>query len=157
MEITLLTVGKTSTGYINTGIDDYLRRLKHYVPFTMTALPDLRSKGKMSEDAQKEAEGERILAAFKPGDRVVLLDERGAEMDSDGFASLLQKDMASGLKRLVFVVGGPYGFSKAVYARADARMSMSKLTLSHEMVRLFFIEQVYRAMTILRGEPYHHR
>lgn len=157
MEITLLTVGKTSTGYINTGIDDYLHRLKHYVPFTMTALPDLRSKGKMSEDAQKEAEGERILAAFRPGDRIVLLDERGAEMDSDGFASLLQKNMASGLKRLVFVVGGPYGFSKAVYARADARMSMSKLTLSHEMVRLFFIEQVYRAMTILRGEPYHHR
>ena len=157
MEITLLTVGKTSTGYINTGIDDYLRRLKHYVPFTLTALPDLRSKGKMSEEAQKEAEGERILAAFRPGDRVVLLDERGAELDSDGFAAQLQKHMASGLKRLVFVVGGPYGFSKAVYARADARMSMSRLTLSHEMVRLFFIEQVYRAMTILRGEPYHHR
>lgn len=157
MEIVLLTVGKTTTRYINTGITEYLQRLKHYISFNIIDLPDIKVKGKISEDAQKSAEGDKILGALKAGDRVILLDERGTQPDSDGFALMLQKQMSSGIKRLVFVVGGPYGFSHAVYNRADAKFSMSKLTLNHEMVRLFFIEQVYRAMTILRGEPYHHR
>ncbi len=157
MEITLLTVGKTTTPYINTGIDDYLRRLGHYIRFTLTPIPDLKVKGKIDEGAQKVAEGERILSMLRPGDRMILLDERGEMPGSEAFATMLQKQMASGLRRLVFVVGGPYGFSDAVYNRADGMLSLSRMTLSHEMVRLFFIEQVYRAMTILRGEPYHHR
>lgn len=157
MEIILLAVGKTAIPYINAGLDDYLKRLRHYIRVSVTVVPDVRNKGRLSEELQKEAEGEKILGMLQPRDYVVLLDERGFEADSDGFALFLQKQMASGLKRMVFVVGGPYGFSQAVYQRADRKLSLSKMTLNHEMVRLFFIEQVYRAMTILRGEPYHHR
>lgn len=157
MEIILLAVGKTGIPYINAGLDDYLKRLRHYIRVSLMVVPDVRSKGRLSEELQKEAEGEKILGMLQPRDYVVLLDERGFEADSDGFALFLQKQMASGLKRLVFVVGGPYGFSQAVYQRADRKLSLSKMTLNHEMVRLFFVEQVYRAMTILRGEPYHHR
>lgn len=157
MEITLYVVGKTTVSYVQAGIDDYLARLRHYLPVSVSALPDLKGKGKMDEKRQKDGEGERILAALRPGDYVVLLDEHGREYDSDQFAAFVQKQMASGLKRLVFVVGGPYGFSPSVYDRADSKLSMSRMTLSHEMIRMFFIEQVYRAMTILRGEPYHHR
>lgn len=157
MDITLIVVGKTSVSYIREGVEEYLRRLKHYIPLNVETIADLRQKGRMDAARQKESEGERILAALKPGDRVVLLDERGSQYTSDEFAAVLQRHMSSGLKRLVFVVGGPYGFSQQVYARADAKMSMSAMTLSHEMIRMFFVEQVYRAMTILRGEPYHHR
>lgn len=157
MEIILLAVGKTGIPYINAGLDDYLKRLRHYIRVSLMVVPDVRSKGRLSEEHQKEAEGEKILGMLQPRDYVVLLDERGFEADSDGFALFLQKQMASGLKRMVFVVGGPYGFSQAVYQRADRKLSLSKMTLNHEMVRLFFVEQVYRAMTILRGEPYHHR
>lgn len=156
MDIALIAVGKTATGYVREGIEEYLKRLKHYIPFTMETVPDVRG-GKLSEEQQKRLEGERILSLIRPADRVVLLDERGAEYTSEKFAEWIQKDMASGLKRLVFVIGGPYGFSPEVYGRADGKLSLSKMTLNHEMVRMFFVEQVYRAMTILRGEPYHHR
>ena len=156
MDIALIAVGKTATGYVREGIEEYLKRLKQYIPFTMETVPDVRG-GKLSEEQQKRLEGERILSLIRPADRVVLLDERGAEYTSEKFAERIQKDMASGLKRLVFVIGGPYGFSPEVYGRADGKLSLSKMTLNHEMVRMFFVEQVYRAMTILRGEPYHHR
>ena len=156
MDIALIAVGKTATGYVREGIEEYLKRLKHYIPFTMETVPDVRG-GKLSEEQQKRLEGERSLSLIRPADRVVLLDERGAEYTSEKFAERIQKDMASGLKRLVFVIGGPYGFSPEVYGRADGKLSLSKMTLNHEMVRMFFVEQVYRAMTILRGEPYHHR
>lgn len=157
MEIALLTVGKTSVKYVQEGVDDYLKRLKHYIGFTMTCIPDLKKRGKLTPERQKSEEGERILAMVQPSDYVMLLDERGFECGSEGFAGLLQKQMSSGLKRLVFVIGGPYGFSEEVYARADRKMSLSQMTFSHEMIRLLFVEQVYRAMTILAGEPYHHR
>ena len=156
MDIALIAVGKTATGYVREGIEEYLKRLKHYIPFTMETVPDVRG-GKLSEEQQKRLEGERILSLIRPADRVVLLDERGSEYTSEKFAERIQKDMASGLKRLVFVIGGPYGFLPEVYGRADGKLSLSKMTLNHEMVRMFFVEQVYRAMTILRGEPYHHR
>ena len=156
MDIALIAVGKTATGYVREGIEEYLKRLKHYIPCTRETVPDVRG-GKLSEEQQKRLEGERILSLIRPADRVVLLDERGAEYTSEKFAERIQKDMASGLKRLVFVIGGPYGFSPEVYGRADGKLSLSKMTLNHEMVRMFFVEQVYRAMTILRGEPYHHR
>lgn len=156
MDIALIAVGKTATGYVREGIEEYLKRLKHYIPFTVETVPDVRG-GKLSEEQQKRLEEERILSLLRPADRVVLLDENGSEYTSEKFAERLQKDMASGLKRLVFVIGGPYGFSPEVYGRADGKLSLSKMTLNHEMVRMFFVEQVYRAMTILRGEPYHHR
>lgn len=156
MDIALIAVGKTATGYVREGIEEYLKRLKHYIPFTVETVPDVRG-GKLSEEQQKRLEGERILSLLRPADRVVLLDENGSEYTSEKFAERLQKHMASGLKRLVFVIGGPYGFSPEVYGRADGKLSLSKMTLNHEMVRMFFVEQVYRAMTILRGEPYHHR
>lgn len=156
MEITLLTVGKTSTTYIQTGIDEYCRRLKRYVPFSMKSLPDIKNTKKLSEEQQKTAEGSLILSELTSSDMAVLLDERGDMPTSRGFADFISKGMLSGRKRMVFVVGGPYGFSPEVYARADAKISFSRMTFSHEMIRLFFTEQVYRAMTILKGEPYHH-
>lgn len=156
MEITLLTIGKTSTAYIQTGIDEYCKRLKRYIQFSIKCLPDVRNARSLSEQQQKEAEGNQILGEVGPSDRVVLLDERGDMPTSRGFAEFIQKGMLSGRKRLVFVVGGPYGFSQEVYARADSKISFSRMTFSHEMIRLFFTEQVYRAMTILKGEPYHH-
>lgn len=156
MEITLLTVGKTSTSYIQTGIDEYCKRLRRYVPFSIKSLPDIKNTRKLSEEQQKTAEGNLILMELTSADHVVLLDERGDLLTSREFSQFLQKGMASGRKRIVFVVGGPYGFSPEVYSRADSKLSFSKMTFSHEMIRLFFTEQVYRAMTILKGEPYHH-
>lgn len=156
MDIVLLTVGKTQTGYIVAGIEEYCRRLKRYVPFSLISLPDIKNTRKLSEDQQKTAEGESILSFLSSGDLVVLLDEKGDEYTSRAFAGRIERGLASGRKRMVFVVGGPYGFSPAVYARADSKISLSRMTFSHEMVRLFFVEQLYRAMTILRGEPYHH-
>lgn len=156
MEITLLTVGKTTTGYIQTGIEEYCKRLKRYVQFGIKSLPDIKNSKKMSEDLQKSAEGNLIINELSQSDYVVLLDERGEMPTSRGFSEFLQKGMLSGKKRMVFIVGGPYGFSPDVYARADAKLSLSRMTFSHEMIRLFFTEQVYRAMTILKGEPYHH-
>lgn len=156
MEIQLLVIGKTSSTPLTQATQLYIDRLKHYVTFTLRVLPDVKNVKNMSEAQQKEAEGKAILAALQPQDMAVLLDERGREFSSMELSEYLASRMASGLKRLVFVVGGPYGFSPAVYERANAKMSLSRMTFPHEMVRLFFVEQIYRAMTILRHEPYHH-
>lgn len=156
MKITIIAVGKTSTRYIAEACDDFVRRASRYVPVEFVALPDLRAARGLTEETQKVKEGKNILAALQPGDVVTLLDERGTELTSRGFAAEIEKGMVSGLKRMVFVIGGPYGFSPEVYARADRKLSLSRMTFTHEMVRLFFAEQVYRAMTIMRGEPYHH-
>ncbi len=156
MDILLLTVGKTTKDYIRTGIDDYFNRLKRYIGFSIETLQDVKVKKNTSELLQKEKEGENILNFISPSDFCILLDEHGKEYTSVEFSTFLQKTMASGRKRAVFVIGGPYGFSEAVYRRADAKISLSKMTFTHEMVRLFFTEQLYRAMTIIRGEPYHH-
>ena len=156
MDITLLTVGKTTTDYIQTGINEYCKRLKRYVPFSIKYLPDIKNSRKLTESQQKDEEGKLILAELSASDHAVLLDERGEMLTSRGFSEFIQKGMLSGKKRMVFIVGGPYGFSPEVYARANSKLSFSKMTFSHEMIRLFFTEQVYRAMTILKGEPYHH-
>lgn len=156
MKIQLLVVGKTNSKYINEGIEVYLKRLSHYVPFSIKQLPDIKQTRSLSEEQQKEREGETMLSTFMQGDFVVLLDERGKELTSREFAQFIDKKMAAVNRDIWFVIGGPYGFSKKVYERADAQLSFSKMTFSHEMIRLFFVEQLYRAMTILRGEPYHH-
>ncbi|ROT10940.1 23S rRNA (pseudouridine(1915)-N(3))-methyltransferase RlmH [Muribaculaceae bacterium Isolate-104 (HZI)] len=156
MKIVLLTVGKTTAKNIVSGIEMYTERIRHYVPFELVSIPDLKSTAALSADQQKVREGQGIIAALNPGDRVVLLDERGEMLTSRKFAQRIQQRMSAGVKRLVFVVGGPYGFSEEVYARADARLSLSAMTFPHDLVRLLFIEQLYRAMTILKGEKYHH-
>ena len=156
MEITLIVIGKTNAKYLIEGLDEYTRRLKHYITYNINILPDIKNTKNLTEEQQKETEGKLILNALKPGDFLVLLDERGKEFSSMQFSDYLQRKMNSGLHRLVFVVGGPYGFSKDVYNKADEKLSLSKMTFSHEMIRLFFTEQIYRAMTIIRGEPYHH-
>lgn len=156
MEISLLCIGNTHIPFVKQGIEHYLKRLVHYIPFGITELPDVKTSAKKDENKQKIAEGEMILKKLNPSDYVILLDSRGKQYDSLEFASYIEKLTASGRKRVVFIIGGPYGFSDAVYQRSDAMLSLSKMTFNHEMVRLFFTEQVYRAMTILRGEPYHH-
>lgn len=156
MKITLLVIGKTGASYLNEGICAYEKRLSHYVPFEFKVLPDIKSAKNMTFEQQKSAEGELFLAQVAPGDCVVLLDERGKEITSRDFSAYLDRKMITVPKNLIFIIGGPYGFSKEVYERANEKLSLSKMTFSHEMVRLFFIEQIYRAMTILRGEPYHH-
>lgn len=156
MKIVLLAVGKTSAKNIASGIELYLDRLKHYLPAEIVCLPDLKSTSALSTDQQKQREGQAILNFFVPGDKVVLLDERGEMLTSRKFAESIERSMLSGAKRLVYVVGGPYGFSSDVYARADAKLSLSAMTFPHDLVRLLFVEQLYRAMTILRGEKYHH-
>ena len=156
MEITLIVIGKTNAKYLIEGLDEYTRRLKHYITYNINILPDIKNTKNLTEEQQKKTEGKLILNALKPGDFLVLLDERGKEFSSMQFSDYLQRKMNSGLRRLVFVVGGPYGFSKDVYNKADEKLSLSKMTFSHEMIRLFFTEQIYRAMTIIRGEPYHH-
>lgn len=156
MKIELMVIGKTVSRYLQEGIVNYVKRTSHYVPFSITYLPDIKNTKSLTEERQKELEGEVMLSQMQPGDYLVLLDERGKEFTSREFAAFIDKKMVMVPKRLIFLVGGPYGFSKAVYARADDKISLSKMTFSHEMVRLFFVEQLYRAMTILRGEPYHH-
>lgn len=156
MKITLLVIGKTNTASIAAGINDYAARVNRYIPFDIQTLPDARASRAMTEAKQKEAEGRLIIGALKPGDRLVLLDERGAELTSRQFSEMLERRAQTVGKRLVFAVGGPYGFSEEVYARADEKLSLSKMTFPHELVRLFFVEQLYRAQTISRGEPYHH-
>lgn len=138
-------------------IDDYVNRLKFYISFTLEVIPDIKNAKNLSEDNQKKLEADEILKRINPGDELILLDENGKSFTSEGFSELLQKKMNSGLKNLIFVIGGPYGFSDAVYARATSKISLSKMTFSHQMIRLFFVEQIYRAFTILRNEPYHHR
>lgn len=156
MKMELWVVGRTTTSYIQSGIDIFSKRIVHYVPFDINVFQDIKTTKSLSEDKQKLMEGQRMLDALQPGDWVVLLDEKGKEYTSREFASYVDKRMVSVARRMIFVVGGPYGFSKAMYDRADEKMSLSKMTFPHEMVRLFFVEQLYRAMTILRGEPYHH-
>lgn len=156
MIIELITIGKTRMHFVKDGLEEYRGRLRRYIGYSITELPDIKNAGKIAETEQKEAEGSLILSKLSPSDHVVLLDERGRQYSSRKFAERLQTLMASGKKRLVFIIGGPYGFSKSVYDRADEMLSLSEMTFNHEMVRLFFTEQVYRAMTILRGEPYHH-
>ena len=155
MKITLLVVGKTTDAHIDSLIHEYQKRLTHYLPFSIQVLPELKNTKSMTAEQQKQAEGELILRVVTPANDLVLLDEHGKEFRSIEFADYLQKKMSSS-RDLVFVVGGPYGFSEAVYQRANSKISLSKMTFSHQMVRLFFVEQIYRAMTILRGEPYHH-
>lgn len=156
MKIVIIAVGKTSTGYVACGVEEFLKRANRYVPTELIVIPDVKSSKALSEDAQKQQEGRSIIAALQPGDIVTLLDERGKELTSREFSSMIERRMVQGIKRLVFVIGGPYGFSNEVYERADSKLSLSRMTFTHEMVRLFFMEQIYRAMTITRGEPYHH-
>lgn len=151
-----MVIGRTSARYLQDGIDGYVKRLAHYIPFELRYLPDIKTTKSLTSERQKELEGEQFLAQLQPGDFLVLLDERGKEMTSRDFATYIYRKMQCVPKRMIFVIGGPYGFSQAVYQRADDKISLSKMTFSHEMVRLFFTEQLYRAMTILRGEPYHH-
>lgn len=155
MKITLLVVGKTTDSRLISLIEDYRKRLIHYVPFELVVLPDLKNTKSLSEEQIKTAEGEAILRFVTPSMDVVLLDEHGKELRSIEYAEWLQKKMGSG-KDLALVIGGPYGFSEAVYQRADGKVSLSRMTFSHQMIRIMVIEQIYRAMTILRGEPYHH-
>lgn len=156
MKITLLAIGKTGTSYLREGIESYVRRIGHYVPFEFKILPDIKNTRSLTEERQKAMEGEAFMAAMQPGDYVVLLDERGKELSSRGFSEYIAAKMHVVSRQLIFVIGGPYGFSPQMYARADDKLSLSRMTFSHEMVRLFFVEQIYRAMTIMRGEPYHH-
>ena len=155
MKITLLVVGKTIDAHIEALIQEYHKRLSHYVPFTLQVIPELKNTKALTSDQQKQAEGEVILRTVTSSTDLLLLDEHGKEFRSIEFADYMQKKMSSG-RDVMFVIGGPYGFSEAVYQRANGKISLSKMTFSHQMVRLFFVEQVYRAMTILRGEPYHH-
>lgn len=156
MKVTLLTVGKTNDLSFKNAISEYQKRLKFYISFDIEEIPSLKNTKNLTEDNQKEKEGELILKNSQAEDEVVLLDDKGSEFTSKQFASYIEKKSASGLKRLVFVVGGPYGFSQEVYQRANDKVSLSRMTFSHQMVRLVFTEQLYRAMTIIRGEPYHH-
>jgi 23S rRNA (pseudouridine1915-N3)-methyltransferase len=156
MEIKLLTVGKTDVKWVKEGLDLYGARLSHYVPFTVLEIPELKKVGALSQAQIKEKEGELILKQVGPQDILVLLDEHGHEYRSLEFADHLQKLMARGAKTLFFVIGGAYGFSDAVYNRSNEKISLSRMTFSHQMVRTIFAEQLYRAFTILKGEPYHH-
>lgn len=156
MKITLLTIGKTNVKYLQDGIELYVNRLSHYIPFEFKNLPDIKVTKGLTKEKQKELEGELFLNNINAGDVVVLLDERGKEMTSREFSTYIDKKMVTVAKNLIFAIGGPYGFSDKMYNRANEKLSLSKMTFSHEMVRLFFIEQIYRAMTILKGEPYHH-
>ncbi|MBR5853695.1 MAG: 23S rRNA (pseudouridine(1915)-N(3))-methyltransferase RlmH [Alistipes sp.] len=156
MNIELIVVGKTDMKEVEALVAMYTKRLNHYVRFAITTIADVRNTRKLSEAEQKRLEGEAILRLINDSDHVALLDEHGAELRSIEFADLIQRRMSSGVKRLVFVIGGPYGFSDAVYSRSNSKLSLSKMTFSHQIVRAIFTEQLYRAFTILKNEPYHH-
>ena len=156
MKIELAVIGKTSIGYLKQGIDEYIKRLKHYAPFEIKYIDDIKNTKNISEDQQKRTEGAKILSLLDKSDFVVLLDEHGKEYTSIQYSSYIQKRMLSGAKKVVFVIGGPYGFSQEVYDRANDKISFSKMTFNHEMIRLIFTEQIYRAYTIINHEPYHH-
>ena len=156
MRATLILVGKTVNKHFVELIDDYAGRVKHYIGFDIITIPELKNTKSLSADQQKQQEGELILKQMQAGDHVVLLDEHGKEFRSVEFSKWVEQKMQTVNKRLVFVIGGPYGFSPDVYAKANEKISLSKMTFSHQMVRLIFVEQLYRAMTIIRGEPYHH-
>ena len=156
MKFVLLVVGKTVEKHYITAIADYVERVKHYASFDMEVIPELKNTKSLCMDQQKEKEGEAILKALQPGDVVVLLDEHGKEFRSIEFANWIERKMHTVNKRLVFIIGGPYGFSPSVYQAAQEKISLSKMTFSHQMIRLIFVEQLYRAMTILNNGPYHH-
>jgi len=157
MKIELWLVGKTSFSYLQEGTDIYTKRLKHYIPFKIEVIPDIKKAKNLSKNQLKEKEGEIILKKLKPTDYLILLDERGRQMESVAFAGFMEKLLHSSHSRVVFLVGGAYGFSENVYKRGKFQISLSKMTFSHQMIRLFFTEQLYRAMTILKNEPYHHQ
>lgn len=157
MTIKLIAIGKTDNKQLISLIADYQKRLGFYIKFSLEIIPDIKNSKNLSEDLQKQKEGELILKKLSNTDTLILLDENGKQFDSVGFSNYLQKHMNSGIKQLVFVIGGPYGFSDEIYNIAKGKISLSKMTLSHQMIRLFFIEQLYRGFTILRNEPYHHR
>ena len=157
MKIKLLTIGKTDNAALAQLIKTYEARLKHYIQFSIEIIPDLKNTKNFSEEVQKEKEGDLILSKISTKDRMVLLDENGTSFDSIEFSKFLQKQMNSGIKQLVFVIGGPYGFSEKIYKKSQGKISLSKMTFSHQMVRLFAIEQIYRGFTILKNEPYHHQ
>ncbi len=156
MKLKLLVIGKTDDLYLQTGIQKFEARLKHYLTFEMIVIPDIKNSKNLSETQQKAKEGEALLAQIESPDTVILLDENGNQNSSREFSIFLQKQMLSGCKNLIFIIGGPYGFSPEIYSRANGKISLSKMTFSHQMVRLIFVEQLYRAMTILKNEPYHH-
>ena len=156
VKVTLLVVGASNNPHFMAAQRDYEQRLSHYIPFEMVVEPDVKNARALSAEQLKQSEGEQIIKNFHSGDYIVLLDEQGKELRSIELAQWMQTRMNSGCRRLVLVVGGAYGFSQEVYDRADALLSLSRLTFSHQMIRLLFVEQLYRAMTILRGEPYHH-
>lgn len=157
MQVTLLCIGKTGKKFLEDGEQEYLKRLRHYISFQLQIIPDIKQAKSLSESQIKQKEGELILEKVTPTDSLILLDEKGKEYSSIEFSAYLQEQFNRGGKHMYFVVGGPYGFSDAVYQRANGMISLSQMTFSHQMIRLFFIEQVYRAMTILRNEPYHHQ
>ena len=156
MKITLLTVGKTDKDWVRQGLDIYVSRLKHYVPFSIIEIPELKNVSALTKEQIKSREGELILKNIRNTDDVILLDERGKEYSSMELARIIQDKMTYGGRDIVYVIGGAYGFSDAVYARANSKLSLSRMTFSHQMVRAIFAEQIYRAFTIMKGEPYHH-
>lgn len=157
MNIKLLAIGKTDSKNLQALIEEYTKRLSFYIKFDLEIIPDIKNVKNLSESQQKEKEGELILSKLSPTDQLILLDENGNQFSSVGFSDYLQKKMNAGIKTLVFVIGGPYGFSEEVYKKAQGKISLSAMTFSHQMVRLFIIEQIYRGFTILKNEPYHHQ
>lgn len=156
MQVELIVIGKTNATYLQTGIQEYLDRLKHYLPFKLTVIPDIKNAKSLSQEQLKVKEGELILKPLEKSDVLILLDENGKMFSSVEFSKYIQSHMLAGRKRVIFVIGGAYGFSTDVYQRSNGKVGLSKMTFSHQMVRLIFVEQLYRAMTILKGEPYHH-
>lgn len=156
MKITLFVIGKTDAGYFIDAVSEYQKRLEHYIPFEIQVIPDVKNTKNLTAEQQKEKEGELILKSLQPGDYIVLLDEKGKEYTSVQFAAYIEKKTHNVPKRLVFIIGGPYGFSGTIYDKANEKLTLSRMTFSHQMVRLIFVEQLYRAMTILNNEPYHH-
>lgn len=155
MKVKLITIGRTHASYLQEGEKIYLNRLKHYMPVEKVEIPDLKKTGKLSREELKQKEGEFILKQINPGERLILLDEKGKDFNSEKFAEYLQQQMNMGGKAICFAVGGAFGFSPEVYAKADGKIRLSSMTFNHEMIRLFFLEQLYRGLSILRGEPYH--
>ena len=156
MKVCFLVIGRTTEEYLKEGMAIYEKRLKNYISFEIKVLPELKKTSGLSFDQQKNMEGKMLLNSIVPTDTVILLDERGKDLTSNEFSVFLQKNMLQSIKSMIFVVGGPYGFSKEMYERANDKVSISKMTFSHQMIRLIFLEQLYRAMTILKNEPYHH-
>jgi 23S rRNA (pseudouridine1915-N3)-methyltransferase len=156
MKLVLLMTGKTDGKSCTDMLSDYGQRITRYLPFEVCVMPDVKNAANLPEDVQKSKEAEAMLKFFRPGDRIILLDERGREYTSAAFAASLEKQLGGGSKRIIFVIGGPYGFAKDIYDKADDMLSLSRMTFPHQLIRVIFAEQLYRALTILKGEPYHH-